>query len=160
MSCAYDDCRCGRRKTKGAPCCIRCSNAARAEGMVPPDLADYARRRFSEGYGPRVIAFEALRDGLIEGVRLDCLIVRLVKWRRRAGIPLLRERKALSREGRSERAADARRMVSAQREEEREARIAAALKLVRPDTPCAWCDCTRPGRACIECGRVAPGRQA
>lgn len=128
--------------------------------MVPPDLADYARRRFSEGYGPRVIAFEALRDGVISGVKLESLIARLVKWRRRAGIPLLRERKGLRGQDRGARAAEARRMISAQREEEKAARAAAALKLVRPDTPCAWCDCTRPGRKCVECGRVAPGRQA
>lgn len=160
MTTLYNDCDCGRRKEWRSARCFKCDAKHRAANRVPPALADYARQRFSEGYGPRVIAFEALRDGLIGGVSLEGLVQRLVHWRHRAGIPLLRVRRAVRGQPVIDvtqlKDADRRREESAEREAAKARMLEETMRLRRADTPCGWCDCTAPGRPCVECGRVAP----
>lgn len=155
-------CDCGGTKEANAKQCLECLRRERREHYVSPALARYARKRFAEGYGPRVIAFESLRDGIVSGVQLEGLVQRLVRWRRTAGIPLLRIRRAV----RGQPAVDPAAMLaqrlatSARLQAEREAREAEALRLVRPQPRCGFCDTARPGRRCVECGAVAPGRRA
>lgn len=123
-------------------------------------LAGYVRANFAKGYGARWIAFHALRDGITSGVSLEALVQRITKWRRVMGIPKLRQRRAVRGQPIviPDAVSEAQRRARFQKAKEEASRQEAetVARLRRPDTPCAWCDCTRPGRACIECGRVAP----
>lgn len=153
-------CACGGIKESRAAECRACLRRRQMENYVTPAVADYARRRFAEGYGPRVIAFEAIRDGLVADVSIEGLVQRLVRWRRAAGIPLLRVRRAVRGQPVIDvtqlKDADRRREESAEREAAKARMLEEVMRLRRADTPCGWCDCTAPGRPCVECGRVAP----
>ncbi len=155
-------CACGGVKESRSAECRACLRRRQVENYVTPAVADYARRRFAEGYGPRVIAFEVIRDGLVADVSIEGLVQRLVRWRRTAGIPLLRIRRAVRGQPAVDPAAilAQRLATSARLQAEREAREAEALRLVRPQPRCGFCDTARPGRRCVECGAVAPGRRA
>lgn len=120
---------------------------------LPPASVNEARRLWDTGLGAQRIAHALIASGMAVGDSRS-VAQRIHKISQRQSWPARKPTKwNRYPEERT------RRVVSARNEEEKLARYEAALRLRRPDTPCAWCDCTRPGRKCVECGRRAPERQ-
>lgn len=133
------------------------------------DAMHRARRLWMEGLADLRIARALIAEGLVEGfdrrVAARICNLRLFEgWPQRPTKPWDKRPDYLRRWPKdhltpAERTA--RRLEHTDRlAAERQARLDAALTLRRADPLCGYCDCARPGRPCVNCGRVAPGMRA
>lgn len=147
-----------------AACCRVCLDVRkhdRRAALLAP-IIPWARTRYKEGYGPRVIAQEANLRGLRPpDVALETLVQWIDQWRQRARIPGIRRRRlgtyrpvpgepSPCRVTTAE--IDRRIAMAYQADEECRNQLRSPRRVW-----CSWCDAAQPGAPCPGCGQYRPG---